>query len=90
MVELLERHLPLMLGAEIGDARLHTGACQFWRVHIRSLTDQAGITNPDGLADILLAPLAPDIYQFQRDDRGLTKQDGIDAFSRLAHSVLGG
>jgi hypothetical protein len=42
------------------------------------------------LADILLAPLAPDIYQFQRDDRGLTKQDGIDAFSRLAHSVLGG
>jgi AcrR family transcriptional regulator len=89
MVELLERHLPLVLGAETGDARLHTGAYQFWRVHVRSLANQAGVPNPDRLADILLAPLAPDIYRIQRDERGLSKRDVIDALGLLAHSVLG-
>lgn len=89
MVELLERHLPLVLGAETGDARLHTGAYQFWRLHVGSLAEQAGISNPDGLVDILLAPLAPDVYRIQRGERGLAKQDVIDALSLLAHSVLG-
>ena len=53
MIELLEQHLPLVLGAETGDARLRTGAYQFWRLHVRSLTDQAGMPNPDALADML-------------------------------------
>lgn len=89
MIELLEQHLPLVLGAETGDARLRTGAYQFWRLHVRSLTDQAGMPNPDALADMLLAPLAPDIYRIQRDERGLAKRDVIGALKLLAHRVLG-
>jgi AcrR family transcriptional regulator len=89
MVELLEQHLPLVLAAETGDARLRTGAYQFWRLHVRSLTDQAGMPNPDALADMLLAPLAPDIYRIQRDERGLAKRDVIGALNLLAHRVLG-
>jgi hypothetical protein len=46
-----------VLGAETGNARLRTGAYQFWRLHVRSLADQAAVPNPDALAGILLAPL---------------------------------
>ncbi|GAA2602801.1 TetR/AcrR family transcriptional regulator [Dactylosporangium fulvum] len=68
MVDLLERHLPLALGAEIGASRYATGAYGFWRTHVHTLLTEAGVTDP-ALADILLAPLAPDHFQHLRTTR---------------------
>jgi AcrR family transcriptional regulator len=89
MVDLLDRHLHLVLGAEIGRSRLATGAYQFWRLHVRTLLHQAGVGEPDALADILLAPLAPEVYRVQRE-AGLTKQQIADTLAILARRVLSG
>src|SRR6266545_4434112 len=88
MVDLLDRHLHLALHGETGPARFATGAYGFWRAHVRSLLVAAGHPKPDALVDILLAPLAPELYQFQRD-RGLPPRQIKAALTQLAERVLG-
>ncbi|WP_459955245.1 TetR/AcrR family transcriptional regulator [Nocardia sp. IFM 10818] len=88
MVELLETHANLVLGAEAGGARFRTGAYQFWAVHVRSLLVEAGVAEPDPLVDALLAPLAAEVYQHQRE-RGLSSKQISAALTRLAHGVIG-
>lgn len=70
MVDLLDRHLHLALGAEGGSARFSTGAYGFWRLHVRGLLVEAEVPDADTLVDSLLAPLAPEVYQYQRHQRG--------------------
>ncbi|MFE3073390.1 TetR/AcrR family transcriptional regulator [Streptomyces sp. NPDC059247] len=82
MLDLLERHLPLALGAETGAARFRTGAYGFWRVHVRTLLVDHGVRDPDPLIDIALAPLAPELFQFQRHQLGLSTD-------RIGHSLAG-
>jgi AcrR family transcriptional regulator len=89
MVDLLDKHLHLHLGAEIGRSRLETGAYQFWRAHVRALVRDADMGDPNILADMLMAPLAPELYQFQRDRLGLSKKDIIGSLVLLAGRVLG-
>ncbi|WP_426363091.1 TetR/AcrR family transcriptional regulator [Streptomyces sp. E-08] len=74
MLDLLERHLPLALGAETGPARFRTGAYGFWRVHVRTLLVGHGIEDPDPLIDIALSPLSPELFQFQRHELGLSAE----------------
>lgn len=83
MVDLLEQHLPLALGAETGSARFSTGAYGFWRTFVASQVREAGL-HDDALADTLLAPLAPDVYQHQRHGRGHTASQIKAALIRLA------
>jgi hypothetical protein len=87
-VELLERHLHLFLGAEVGAARYVTGAYAFWRQHVRLLAARAGVEDPDVVADILLAPLAPDLYRRQRD-LGVTPERYVRALRETAAKYLG-
>ncbi|TDD64743.1 TetR/AcrR family transcriptional regulator [Actinomadura rubrisoli] len=87
MVELLEAHIDLVLGAEAGGARLTTGAYGFWRAHVRMLLAEAGTPGPDALADILLAPLASEVYARQRE-QGRTPEEIAGALARLARRVL--
>lgn len=84
MVELLEDHAHLVLGAETGRSRFEVGAYGFWRAHVRSLVSAAGVPEPEALVDVLLAPLAPEVYTYQRRDRGLTPAQITAALSRLA------
>jgi AcrR family transcriptional regulator len=88
MVDLLDRHLHLALGVETGRSRLATGAYQFWRAHVRALVRQADIGDPDALADILLAPLAPEVYRHQRNDAGLSKSRITQSLALLAQHLL--
>ncbi|MEV6772695.1 helix-turn-helix domain-containing protein [Nocardia sp. NPDC051030] len=88
MIELLDTHANLVLGAETGGARFRTGAYQFWVVHVRALLTEAGVPEPNSLADALLAPLAAEVYQHQRE-RGLTSEQIIAGLTQLAHRVLG-
>ncbi|GAB3658048.1 TetR/AcrR family transcriptional regulator [Actinocorallia lasiicapitis] len=77
MVDLLDRHAHLVLATETGRSRFATGAYGFWRTHLATL----GAT-PAQL-DLLLAPLAPDVYTFQRS-RGLTNDEIKAALHALA------
>jgi AcrR family transcriptional regulator len=88
MVELLDAHVDLVLGAETGGARFATGAYGFWSAHVRSLLVEAGSVDPDGMVDVLLAPVAAEVYVHQRA-RGLTSAHITAALDRLALAVLG-
>jgi AcrR family transcriptional regulator len=88
MVELLDAHANLVLGAETGGARFATGAYGFWSAHVRSLLVDAGIADPDAMVDVLLAPVAAEVY-LQQLARGLTSAQITTALTRLAHAALG-
>ncbi|WP_454194756.1 TetR/AcrR family transcriptional regulator [Nocardia sp. Marseille-Q1738] len=88
MVELLDAHAHLVLGAEIGGARFATGAYGFWYAHVRALLVSAGIREPDAMVDPLLAPLAAEVYRRQRE-RGLTSAQITDALRTIAETLLG-
>lgn len=86
MIDLLEQHLPLVLGAETGRRRFSTGAYGFWRTHIAAVLRDAGIRDT-ALPDLLLAPLSPDLYRYQREDRGLSPTKIKRAAHRLADAI---
>jgi hypothetical protein len=88
MVELLEVHLDLALAAETGLARFRTGAYDFWRAHVRVLVRDAGVPDPaDVLPDVLLAPLAGELYRHLAD-RGRDHRAVTAALAELARRVL--
>jgi AcrR family transcriptional regulator len=87
MLDLLANHVHLVLGTEVGASRFATGAYGFWRAHVRSLVDS--LPDPDALVDVLLAPLAPDVFQYQRE-RGIDLERQRSALARLAAGVLSG
>ena len=84
MVDLLEQHLPLALGAELGATRFTTGAYGFWRTFVASQVRDAGLRD-DTLPDMLLAPLAPEVYHYQRHVRKRAVSDIKQALERLAN-----
>lgn len=86
MLELLDKHVHLVLGTEVGASRFATGAYGFWRAHVRSLLD---VPDPDALVDVLLAPLAPDVFSHQRA-LGIDLERQRSALARLAAGVLSG
>ncbi|WP_330228103.1 TetR/AcrR family transcriptional regulator [Nocardia sp. NBC_00508] len=88
MVELLDAHAHLVLGAEIGGARFATGAYGFWYAHVRALLVAAEIREPDAMVDPLLALLAAEVYRKQRE-RGLDSEQITDALRTIAEAVLG-
>ncbi|MGA6170501.1 TetR/AcrR family transcriptional regulator [Streptomyces sp. NPDC012600] len=88
MLDLLERHLPLALGAEVGPDRYTTGAYGFWRVHVRTLLVDGGVPDPDAAVDIALAPLAPELYRFQRHKLGISRDRIGASLTSLARRLL--
>ncbi|WP_063060795.1 TetR/AcrR family transcriptional regulator [Nocardia sienata] len=87
MVGLLDAHADLVLGAESGEARFATGAYGFWSAHVRALLVTAGVARPDSLVDVLLAPVAVEVYRHQRE-RGLSSTQITTALADLAHAVI--
>jgi len=87
MLSLLDRHVHLVLGTEVGASRLATGAYGFWRAHVRSLL--TGLPDPDAMVDLLLAPLAPDVFSHQRA-LGIDGERQRSALRALATEVLSG
>jgi AcrR family transcriptional regulator len=84
-VELLEHHGHLSQAIETTGERLGTGAHAAWRAHVAMLAREAGTpADPDVLADQLLAPLAPDLYAYQRRVLGRRPDEILDALGALA------
>jgi AcrR family transcriptional regulator len=85
MLDLLDKHVHLVLGTEVGASRFATGAYGFWRAHVRSLLSD--VADPDAMTDVLLAPLAPEVFQFQRS-LGVDLERQRSALAALAAGVL--
>ncbi|ROR00367.1 TetR family transcriptional regulator [Streptomyces sp. 2132.2] len=86
MVDLLETHGHLVLGAETGEKRFTVGAYDFWRVHVLVLLRESGAPDPEALVDSLLAPLAPEVFLQQRA-QGVTPDRVKAALGRLASAL---
>jgi AcrR family transcriptional regulator len=87
-VTLLEDHAMLLLNAETGRSRFAPGSYHFWASHIRMLLVAGKVPDPEPLVDILLAPLAPEVYLHQRQGRGYTPEQITAALTHLAESIL--
>jgi AcrR family transcriptional regulator len=85
MVELLERHGHVALAGETGALRYRTGAYAAWSMHVAVLLGDA---ESPALVDVLLAPLAPDVFAHQRS-RGLSAEEIADGLEELARRVMG-
>ncbi|MEJ2855652.1 MULTISPECIES: TetR/AcrR family transcriptional regulator [unclassified Saccharothrix] len=85
MADLLERHLHLVLGAETGRARFRTGVYAFWRRHVQLLLAP---DTPPAVVDVLMAPLAPELYEYQRRVRGLTPAQIVAGLTWLSARCL--
>jgi len=57
-------------------------------MHVRILLTEAMTPSPNPLVDVLLAPLAPDVYLHQREALGHTPDQVADALTCLAHRLL--
>ncbi|AGM04956.1 TetR/AcrR family transcriptional regulator [Amycolatopsis keratiniphila] len=88
MIGLLARHAHLVLGTEVGHSRFTTGPYQLWRTHVRHLAEQASAPDPDVLADVLLAPLAVEVFLHQTGELGLSVERITDTLAELARRTL--
>lgn len=88
-VDLLERAGHLSLAVESTRQRLNTGAHRGWRAHVAMLAREAGAEPASApvLADQLLAPLAPDLYAYQRQELGTPAPAIVAALHRLARVI---
>lgn len=87
-VDFCEVHGHLSRAIETTEQRLRTGAHGAWLLHLAALATEAGVDgSPQVLAEQLLAPLAPELYAFQRAELGRTREDVVAALTVLA-SVL--
>ncbi|PRH77054.1 TetR family transcriptional regulator [Streptomyces solincola] len=89
IIGLLDRHAHLVLGTETGRSRFATGAYGFWRAHVGMLLGEAGVADREAMVDLLLAPLAPEVFQFQRDRLGLDAGQITRALAALARGAVG-
>jgi hypothetical protein len=89
MVELLERHGHLALAAETGERRYGVGAYRAWQLHVTVLLAEAGLDHHAALVHALLAPLAPDVFAYQRAS-GCTPEEIAADLTTLAVRVLAG
>lgn len=87
MVDLLEVHAFLVLGSEVGASRFRTGAYQFWRAHVGVLLREHGTADDGPLSDVLLAPLAPDLFIEMRAN-GSSAADIAGTLEALARRVF--
>ena len=87
LLDLLERHGHLALAAETGERRYVTGAYGAWALHVRTLVDEAGLGDQPALTDVLLAPLAPDVFAHQRAPASRPTRSPSD-LAALAHQAL--
>ncbi|RSN33853.1 TetR family transcriptional regulator [Amycolatopsis sp. WAC 04169] len=88
MTGLLARHAHLVLGTEVGHSRFTTGPYRLWRTHVRHLAEQASAPDPDVLADVLLAPLAVEVFLHQTGELGLSVERITDTLAELARRTL--
>jgi len=77
LADMTDENLPLLraLHGAKRDARFHVGAYRAWRWHATILiTDAAPQIDAAWFAELLLAPLAADLYHHQRYELGISRE----------------
>lgn len=91
--ELLEKHGPMIASAEAGEhgeARFSSPVYLFYRSHIAILVREcSAAVDADYLTEALLAPLAADVYLYQRQGRGMSFERICDGYADLVERLLG-
>jgi AcrR family transcriptional regulator len=93
LVRLTEKNLSVLIATDASapGGRFRVGAYQAWRVHVIVLLDELRpeLSEADAgwLADALLAPLDPELYDHQRCGRGLTVERITENLLALAARV---
>jgi hypothetical protein len=82
-----DRVLLLRPGTDLRDAAAELRGSKVADLHVRALLVDAEVPDPDTLVDSLLAPLAPDVYQYQRR-RGRRPQQISDSLAWQARRIL--
>jgi AcrR family transcriptional regulator len=88
-LDLVDTDLGLLVMAEKGTGRLHSGAYAFWRAHVTSLLRTGGAAiDPELGADLLLAGVAAELYDHLHHGRGRSHADIVAAVEALAAALL--
>lgn len=93
-VRLTEENLSVLIATDASapGGRFRVGAYQAWRVHVMVLLDELRpeLSEADAgwVADALLAPLDPELYDHQRRERGLTVERITENLLALAARVI--
>ncbi len=93
LLDLLEEHTELIVCSETATpgARYRSGLHAAWRTHVAVLLREARPdADADVLAEVVLAPLAGDLYRHLRRDRGVDRGRIRAAISALARSIAAG
>jgi AcrR family transcriptional regulator len=89
LVDQLEEIGDLMAEVESGVGWMHSPPYQFRRMHVRMLLAEARPDlDADPLTDVLLAPLAADVYRYQRREAGHDPQRIKEAVRAMAGGVV--
>ena len=90
--ELLERHGRMIFAAEAGERgeRFSSPVYAFYRTHITTLVREADpALDAEYVAEALLAPLAADVFMYQRRRVGLDLERVCAGYRQLAERLLG-
>ncbi len=88
-LDLVDADLGLLVMAEKGAGRLHSGAYAFWRAHVAGLLRTGGAAiDPEVGAHLLLAGVAADLYDHLRHGLGRSRADIVTAVEALASALL--
>lgn len=88
-LDLVDADLGLLVMAEKGAGRLHSGAYAFWRAHVAGLLRTGGAAiDPDVGAHLLLAGVAAELYDHLRHGLGRPRADIIATVEALAAALL--
>jgi AcrR family transcriptional regulator len=91
LAELTDHNLNVLLAADIASGgRLRVGSYGAWRLHIATLLRDLGLSEPDvwWLADVLLAPLAADLYALHTREHRMTRDQIVTRVNALADAIL--
>lgn len=88
-LELLDDHRELVLVSQTATvgARFRTGSHQLWLLHCRTLLAEAGASDPELRADVLLAALTAEQLRHWQDDQGLTRRRLLQPVARLCETL---
>lgn len=90
LAELTDENLNVLLAIDIASGgRLRVGAYAAWRLHVASLLQELEVRESEAewLADVLLAPLAADLYALHTRERGMTRKMIVSRLTGLADAV---
>jgi AcrR family transcriptional regulator len=91
LAELTDKNLNVLLATDIASGgRLRVGSYSAWRLHVGTLLRELDVPEPDHwwLSDVLLAPLAADLYALHTRAHGMTNDLLVARLAALLDAIV--